>query len=69
MDALNVALLVAAIVCGFLTLVFILRGLFTAYRHNGRISGRGLLIATLLSLLTSAVTIWQLVQTLRQLNL
>lgn len=64
-----VVLLIAALISGLLTLVFILNGLRMGRRGDAQRNARGLIIISLLSLLTAIFTIWNLVQTLQQLNL
>lgn len=63
----NTVLLLVALICGLLTLVFILNGLRTLRRGDAQLGRRGLMISLLLSLLTILFTIWNLVQTLQQL--
>lgn len=64
-----IILLVAAIISGLLTLVFILNGLRTARQGDAHVGRRALIVSAVLSLLTAIFTIWNLVQTLQQLNL
>lgn len=64
----SIILLVASLGCGLLTLVFILNGQRAA-RRGGAQMRRGLIISAALSALTALFTIWNLVQTLQQLNM
>jgi asparagine N-glycosylation enzyme membrane subunit Stt3 len=68
-NTLNTVLLVAALVSGALTIVFILGSL---RKITGKSSGqrlRGLLAALFFSLITGVLTVLQLLSTAQQLNL
>jgi len=62
-------LLVALLVCGLLTLVFILNTVRKLYMRAFRIGLRALLITTLVSALTAIFTIWQLADVLGQFKI
>jgi hypothetical protein len=61
-------LLVAALVSGVLTVVFIAGGLHRAIVRHKRLGLRTLVLTTLFSLLTGVFTIWQLVLVAQQLH-
>jgi hypothetical protein len=61
----DTVLLTAVLVCGLLTLFFILNTVRKLYIRAPRISVRTLLVTTALSVLTAFLTLWQLVDVLR----
>ena len=62
-------LLVIVLVCGLLTLFFILNTMRKLYMRAPRISVRTLLVTTALSVLTAILTLWQLVDVLGQFKI
>jgi hypothetical protein len=58
---------VATVLCGLLTLLFIVAGLVSQRRGKG-MTFRSLLAFSLISLLTAAFTIWQLTNTLSSVS-
>jgi hypothetical protein len=62
-------LLTAVLVCGLLTLFFILNTVRKLYTRAPRISVRTLLVTTVLSVLTAFLTIWQLADVLGQFKI
>jgi hypothetical protein len=65
----DTVLLTAVLVCGLLTLFFILNTVRKLYMRAPRISVRTLLITTVLSVLTAFLTLWQLVDVLGQFTI
>jgi hypothetical protein len=65
----DTVLLVMVLVCGLLTLVFILNTVHKLYLRAPRISVRTLLVTTALSVLTAFLTLWQLVEVLGQFKI
>jgi hypothetical protein len=65
---LSALLLIVALVSGLATVVFILSGLRRALRRHQTLGLRALVTTTVVSLLTSAFTIWQLVLVAQQLS-
>jgi hypothetical protein len=61
-----ILVLILGVVCGALTVGFILHGVWRMYRSAVRTGVRVLLITTLLSILTGVLTIWQLIDALGQ---
>lgn len=62
-------LLVAALISGLLTVVFIVSGLRRALVRHEALGMRALVLTTVFSLLTGVFTIWQLVLVAQQLGL
>jgi hypothetical protein len=62
-------LLTAVLVCGLLTLFFILNTVRKLYIRAPRISMRTLLVTTGLSVLTAFLTLWQLADVLGQFTI
>ena len=62
----STVVLIAALLSGLFTLLFILDGVRRIYTRAARIGARILLVTTLLSVLTGIFTIWQLVQVAQQ---
>ena len=65
----DTVLLTAVLVCGLLTLFFILNTVRKLYMRTSRISVRTLLVTTVLSALTALLTLWQLVDVLGQFTI
>jgi hypothetical protein len=65
----DTVLLIAVLVCGLLTLFFILNTVRKLYLRAPRISVRTLLVTTALSVLTAILTLWQLVNVLGQFQI
>jgi hypothetical protein len=65
----DTVLLTAVLVCGLLTLFFILNTVRKLYLRAPRISVRTLFVTTLLSLLTAFLTLWQLADMLGQFKI
>jgi hypothetical protein len=64
----QVGLLLVALVSGLATFVFIVSGLRRAILGHKRLGIRAFVLTTVLSLLTGAFTIWQLVLVAQQLH-
>jgi hypothetical protein len=65
-DILNVIVLVASLICGVLTIIFILNGLRRLYQGS-KGGAQTLVFIALLSLITGALVLWQLVDVVNQL--
>jgi hypothetical protein len=65
----DTVLLTAVLVCGLLTLFFILNTVRKLYIRAPRISVRTLLVTTALSVLTAFLTLWQLADVLGQFKI
>jgi hypothetical protein len=57
-----------ALASGLVTVVLILNGLRVAFLRHQKVGVRALMLTTLFSLVTGALTLWQLLQLLRQLR-
>jgi hypothetical protein len=65
----DTVLLTAVLVCGLLTLFFILNTVRKVYIRAPRISMRTLLVTTAFSVLTAFLTLWQLADVLGQFKI
>jgi hypothetical protein len=65
----DTVLLTAILVCGLLTLFFILNTVRKLYIRAPRIRVRTLLVTTTLSVLTAFLTLWQLADVLGQFKI
>jgi hypothetical protein len=65
----DTVLLSAVLVCGLLTLFFILNTVRKLYLRAPKISVRALLVTTALSVLTAFLTLWQLADVLGQFKI
>ena len=64
----QVGLLIAALVSGLATVIFIVSGLHRAVVRHKALGLRTLVLTTIFSLLTGVFTIWQLVLVAQQLH-
>jgi hypothetical protein len=65
----DTVLLTAVLVCGLLTLFFILNSVRKLYIRAPRIGVRTLLVTTALSVLTAFLTLWQLADVLARFKI
>jgi hypothetical protein len=67
--AVDTLLLVAVLVCGLLSLLFVLNTVRRLFTRAAKIGVRALLITTVVSVLTALFTLWQLVDVLGQFKI
>ncbi len=69
MSTVSTIVMAIVLVCGLVTVAFVLSGLRGAFVRHRKIGVRALLLTTVFSLVTGALTLWQLYQLLQQLHL